>query len=252
VRVWVSDEAWAGGRLQAGDVRSLPPAAARHLQVLRAQPGDRIECFDGAGAAWMATVVAIQRQAVIVRLEAPAPPAVTEPSFAATLAVVMPANDRMDFLVEKATELGVARLQPLVSQRSVLRLAGDRAERKVAHWHAVAAAAAEQCGRRVVPAVDPVRPLVDWLRDIARDDNPRWMLDFDADAAAAASTVPPPGSRPCVLSGPEGGLAPDERHQARAAGFRPVSLGPRVLRADTAPLAWLAHAVLAASDSASR
>ena len=244
MRVWVDDEAWTAGRLQTGDERALPHAAARHLQVLRAQPGDRVECFDGAGAAWMATVVAMQRQEVIVRLDAPAPPAETEPPFAATLAVVMPANDRMDFLVEKATELGVARLQPLVSQRSVLRLAADRADRKVAHWHGVAAAAAEQCGRRVVPAVAPVRPLADWLRDVEHADGPRWMLDFDADAVTVASTVPPPGSRPCVLSGPEGGLAPEEEAAARAAGFEPVSLGPRVLRADTAPLAWLAGVAL--------
>jgi 16S rRNA (uracil1498-N3)-methyltransferase len=239
-----------GDRPQPGDLRPLPDAAARHLQVLRAQPGERVECFDGAGHAWWVEVAEMQRRSVTVRLLAPAEPAPTELPAAVTLAVAMPANDRMDDLVEKATELGVSAVQPLVCSRSVLRLSGERAERRVAHWASVAAGAAEQCGRRVVPRVLPVAGFEAWIATCAtaRGAATGWLLSLDPQAPAAAATRALPGSDPvCVLSGPEGGLTPDEEEAARAAGFRPVSLGPRVLRADTAPLAWLAHAGLAAA-----
>lgn len=238
-----------GRRPQVGDVVDLPDGAARHLQVLRAQPGRRVECFDGAGGAWWAEVADMQRRGATVRLIEPAEPVARELPAAVTLAVAMPANDRMDDLVEKATELGVAAVQPLVCERSVLRLSGERAARRVAHWASVAAAAAEQCGRRVVPQVHPVADFATWVGAAApaRVGGTGWLLSLDPAARPAAATAPlTPGDRVCVLSGPEGGLAPDEEAAARAAGFRPVSLGPRVLRADTAPLAWLALAGLLA------
>jgi 16S rRNA (uracil1498-N3)-methyltransferase len=141
----------------------------------------------------------------------------------------------MDWLVEKATELGVAALQPLLCERSVLRLEGDRAERKREHWQAQAAAAAEQCGRTRLPAVLPVQRLADWLCAVD-DQAQRWLL---------SPTVAKPLSRPAagpviVLSGPEGGLSSTEESAARQAGFEAVQLGPRILRAETAPLAVLA------------
>ena len=154
---------------------------------------------------------------------------------AVTLAVVMPANDRMDFLVEKATELGAAALQPLVGERSVLRLIGERADKKVAHWQGVAQAAAEQCGRTRVPMLHPVRPLNSWLA--APLAGHRWV------ASPGAAAVRAPSERPAqltLLTGPEGGLSPAELAAAVAAGFEPVGLGPRILRADTAPLSLLA------------
>jgi 16S rRNA (uracil1498-N3)-methyltransferase len=236
----------SGLPFEAGAEQELPPVAARHLQVLRVQPGERIECFDGQGSAWWAEVSAMRRNGVTVRWLEAAAPVGNEWPVAVTLAVGMPANDRMDSLVEKAVELGVAALQPLVCERSVLRLAGDRAARKVAHWQAVAAAASEQCGRRVVPPVHPVQPLTGWLASLAVSApdtaHARCVLSLvrrpergSAAGALAAMT------RATVLSGPEGGLSPDEETLARRLGFEPVWLGPRVLRADTAPLAWLAR-----------
>ena len=159
---------------------------------------------------------------------------------AITLAVVMPANDRMDFLVEKATELGAAALQPLVSERSVLRLAGERADKKRAHWQGVAIAAAEQSGRTVPTRIAPVLPLAAWLASLA-EPGEEWRGLLSPRAAAPLAAFPQ--QRALFLSGPEGGLSDAEEDAARARGFAAISLGPRILRADTAPLAvlsWLA------------
>jgi 16S rRNA (uracil1498-N3)-methyltransferase len=148
----------------------------------------------------------------------------------------MPANERMDWLVEKATELGVAALQPLLCERSVLRLDGERAERKREHWQAQAVAAAEQCGRTRVPVVQPVRRLADWLQ---HDGLPAHALA--AQPAGRTSPVRPAPGQPLVCSAaPKAGCRPAEEDAARAAGFLAVQLGPRVLRAETAPLAVLA------------
>jgi 16S rRNA (uracil1498-N3)-methyltransferase len=159
---------------------------------------------------------------------------------AVTLAVGMPANDRMDALVEKATELGVAQVQPLQCERSVLRLDGERARRRQAHWQAIAEAASEQSGRARVPRIEPVLSLRDWLQQATRPAL-ALLLSPDRDApplrqVAAGVTA----SSLCALSGPEGGLSAAEEAAALAAGFVATSLGPRVLRADTAPLALLA------------
>ena len=166
---------------------------------------------------------------------------------AVTLAIGVPANDRMDALVEKAGELGAAAIQPLVCARSVLRLAGERAELRRRHWQAVAESASEQCGRARVTTVLPIAPLAQWLAAGDASSGARLVLSFDPSAHApehviarrdAADAALP--SAIVVLSGPEGGLAPDEEEAAVARGFVRVGLGPRVLRADTAPLAWLA------------
>jgi 16S rRNA (uracil1498-N3)-methyltransferase len=156
-----------------------------------------------------------------------------------TLALGMPANERMDALVEKATELGVTVIQPLMCERSVLRLSGERAQKKVAHWQAVALSACEQSGRTRVPQVAEVCTLAQWLQALPPRAAPRWMLSL-RDAQPLADAPLPADSVMC-LSGPEGGLSPAEETAARALGFVPLSLGPRVLRADTAPLALLAH-----------
>jgi len=159
-----------------------------------------------------------------------------------TLALGMPANERMDGVVEKATELGVGAIQPLLCERSVLRLNGERSQKKVAHWQAVALAACEQSGRTRVPQIAPVRTLNEWLREPLAPGLARWMLSL-GDARGVGTMAPPQAGAVC-LSGPEGGLTPAEESAARAQGFVPVSLGPRVLRADTAPLALLAHLAL--------
>jgi 16S rRNA (uracil1498-N3)-methyltransferase len=220
---------------------TLPPGATRHAQVRRVQPGDELVLFDGAGCDWPATVLAVSRSAVRVQLGAPQPVA-NELPLAVTLALGMPANERMDTVVEKAAELGVACIQPLLTTRSVLRLCGERAQRKQAHWQGIAEAACEQCGRARVPVVAPVRALADWLPQAG--DGLRLVLSLQRDALPPSAQGWATASRVTTLSGPEGGLTPDEEAAAREAGFRPTALGPRVLRADTAPLAVLAWLAL--------
>ncbi|WP_318013761.1 16S rRNA (uracil(1498)-N(3))-methyltransferase [Roseateles oligotrophus] len=221
----------------------LPASAARHVQVLRLQPGSPVTLFDGSGHEWQAEVSAMGRSEVRVHLQA-RQLVQRELTHEVTLAVVMPANDRMDGLVEKATELGVACIQPLMSERSVLRLNGERADKKVAHWSGVAIAACEQSGRTKVPKIAPIKTLAAWMAElpVQTSEQRRWLLSPTAaqslkalNEVAAKSTS--------VLSGPEGGLSPAEEQLARSNGFLAAQLGPRILRADTAPLAvlgWLA------------
>ena len=231
--------------LQAGSEISLPPGPARHAQVRRVQPGDVLQLFDGAGSDWPATVLAVGRSEVRVSVGA-AVPVQRELARSVTLALAMPANERMDALVEKATELGVSAVQPLISSRSVLRLSAERAQRKQQHWQAIAEAACEQCGRTRVPAVAAVQELSAWLAGLPRaDGSHRLLLSLQPEAQPLHALAPPGATAVLTLSGPEGGLAPDEETAARAAGFVPVALGPRVLRADTAPLAVLAWLGLA-------
>ncbi len=229
--------------LEAGAELDLPPEVARHVQVLRLQPGMAIALFNGDGRQWRAEVLAMGRKDVQVRVTGPDEAAADrELPRAVTLAMGMPANERMDALVEKATELGVAALQPLQAARSVLRLSGERAEKRQAHWQGVAVAAAEQCGRLRVPAVAPVQGLPAWLGALGAPAPGafRGVLSLAPDARPLREALPAGATDITFLSGPEGGLDPQEEALARAAGFTPVGLGPRTLRADTAPLAALA------------
>ncbi|MEO7548637.1 MAG: 16S rRNA (uracil(1498)-N(3))-methyltransferase [Ramlibacter sp.] len=227
--------------LASGAALALPAGAARHVQVLRLQPGSPLVLFNGVGGEFDATVTQMGRSEVTVLVGAHHD-IEREAQREIHLAIGMPANERMDWLVEKATELGVASLQPLLAERSVLRLAGERAAKKQAHWQGIAVAAAEQCGRNRVPTVHAPTDLGAWC---------------SAGGAAAVRLVLSldPGAQPLrqaagdgavtVLSGPEGGLSPQEERLALARGFTPVTLGPRVLRAETAPLAVLAALGLA-------
>jgi len=227
--------------LAADSELDLPPGAARHVQVLRLQPGDAVVVFDGRGGEFEASIERIGARSVGLRVGSHRAVG-RELDRGVTIALGMPANERMDALVEKATELGAAAIQPLVCERSVLRLGGERAARRQQHWQEVAVSAAEQSGRTRVPQVQAVARLDAWLAQLAAPPaEARWLLDPDAAtplAQAIAALAPQAGL--IVLSGPEGGLTPAERGAALGAGFAAVGLGPRVLRADTAPLAALA------------
>ena len=230
--------------LLPGTSISLPDATARHVQVLRLQPGDPITLFNGQAGPegeFDATVTRMGRSDVDVTVGA----------FTATqresarethLAVGMPANDRMDWLVEKATELGAASIQPLMSERSVLRLKSERADKKLTHWRGIAIAACEQSGRNRLPVVHEVRTLADWLKALSLNSpdatQARLLLSLQAGARPLSAAVAAEQSL-TFLSGPEGGLSPAEETAAMACDFAPVTLGPRVLRAETAPLACL-------------
>ncbi len=227
--------------LSAGTSLALPPGAARHVQVLRMQPGDALTLFDGAGGEYAATVERMGRSDVAVMVGAHQP-VEREASRAVHLAVGMPANERMDWLVEKATELGVSSIQPLATAHGVLRLSGERAEKKRAHWEAIAVAACEQCGRNRVPVIHPVQAFSGWIgaqRQPDADTAGRLVLSL-ADGTRGIASVPADGGRGVlVLSGPEGGLSGAEEQEAIARGFAPITLGSRVLRAETAALAAL-------------
>jgi 16S rRNA (uracil1498-N3)-methyltransferase len=231
--------------LQPGAETALPESADRHARVRRVQPGDTLVLLDGHGAEWPATVLQVGRSETRVHLGEPQR-VNRELPLPVTLAVVVPANERMDWLVEKATELGAAALQPLWAERSVLRLAGDRSAKRLAHWQGIVRAASEQCGRTQLMQVAPPCDITDWLARLPPSprthEAARWMLDFADDARAPGACERPAAIT--ALSGPEGGLSTGEQAAARAAGFRPVTLGPRVLRAETAPLALLAWAGL--------
>jgi 16S rRNA (uracil1498-N3)-methyltransferase len=223
--------------LAAGSSLDLPPATARHVQVLRLQPGAAITLFNGEGGEFEALVEQMRRSEV--RVQVLRHLAVErEAARQVHLAVGMPANERMDWLVEKASELGAASIQPLLAERSVLRLAGERAEKKRAHWQAVAIAACEQCGRNRVPQVHEIMSFDEWLPRVGP--GARWMLTLAAEAARLSIDADD-GGPSTLLSGPEGGLTAAEEARALAAGFAPRSLGPRVLRAETAPLAALSR-----------
>jgi len=239
--------------LASGSTLDLPPGAARHVQVLRLQPGDTITLFNGTqgpqdgfaspGGEFEATITHMGRSEVGVQVGTHHA-VEREPAVAVHLAVGMPANDRMDWLVEKATELGVASIQPLMTERSVLRLSGERADKKIAHWQSVAIAACEQCGGNRVPQIHAAKTLSAWLQTLpaALANQPRWLL------ALGEAAVPLPQhtgistlQHATFLSGPEGGLSPAEENAAMERGFAPVTLGQRVLRAETAALTALAR-----------
>lgn len=229
--------------LASGARIELPPGAARHVQVLRLQPGATLTLFNGAGGEFAATVIRMGRSDVQVEIGAHAGVEREAPR-EVHLAIGMPANERMDWLVEKATELGVTSLQPLLAERSVLRLKGERADKKRAHWQGIAVAACEQCGRNRVPEVREVITLNDWLQHTPAI-GARLLLSLQAGSQplAQAMTAVPHGPA-TFLSGPEGGLSLAEETTALAQGFLPVTLGLRTLRAETAPLAALAALTL--------
>ena len=235
--------------LAVGSEIELPFGAARHVQVLRLQPGDAITLFGdlaGTGGEWSAHVTHMGRSSVRVRpvahhaIEREAPRAIH-------LLAGITANERMDWLVEKATELGVASITPLLAERSVLKLKGERAEKKLAHWQAVAVAACEQCGRNRVPLIHPASHLADWLaaHPAAGDAQTTRLLLSLRPGTQPLHTAASGTGAVLFLSGPEGGLSSLEEELALQHGFAPVTLGSRVLRAETAPLAALAALTLA-------
>ena len=223
--------------LATGQELTLPAGAARHVQVLRLQPGAVITLFNGEGGEFEATVTRMGRSDVDVVVGAHQAIEREAPRGIHLLAGIT-ANERMDWLVEKATELGVASITPLLAERSVLKLKGERADKKLAHWQGVAVAAAEQCGRNRVPLVHAAVTLADWLVQPTVQAQ-RCVLSLAPGTRSLASAAG--GAEPLVvLSGPEGGLSPAEEALALSSGFVPVTLGSRVLRAETAPLAVLA------------
>jgi 16S rRNA (uracil1498-N3)-methyltransferase len=211
---------------------ALPDDVAHHaLRVLRLNPGDDIVLFDGGGGEYAATITRVSKRDVWARIER-FDAVERESPIAVTLAQAIVATDTMDAIVRHAVELGVAAIQPIVSERSARFPAAAHGQKRLAHWRQVVVSACEQCGRNRVPAVHDPIPLAEWLSQA------RSGVVFDAAATATLPKVPAM-TRSDVLVGPEGGFTDLELAQAARAGLRAVRLGPRILRADTAALTAL-------------
>jgi 16S rRNA (uracil1498-N3)-methyltransferase len=222
------------GPLEVGMPLTLPEAAARHIgQVLRMRVGEGLTLFDGRGGEYAATLETVERREVVVAIEQFVD-VDRESPLQLTLAQCVSKGDRMDYTIQKAVELGVTQIVPLLSARSVVKLDAERWDKKQEHWRGVVASACEQSGRTRVPSIASVQTLSAWLPSTA---GLRLVLapggteSLESLSAATAATL---------LVGPEGGLADDEIAQAVRAGFVPLGLGPRVLRTETAGVALIA------------
>jgi 16S rRNA (uracil1498-N3)-methyltransferase len=211
--------------------------AANHVaRVLRLGAGEPLVLFDGRGGEYAAVIETLRKDRVVVAIGEHSDEE-RESALRITLAQGIARAERMDLIVQKATELGVQRIVPIAAARSVVRTDEKQAKRKHEHWQSVAAAACEQCGRNRLPAIDPPTHLGAWLSagpaaDAALILSPRADTTLRSALAGARSID--------LLIGPEGGLSPDEVATAGSAGFRPVRLGPRILRTETAAIAALA------------
>jgi 16S rRNA (uracil1498-N3)-methyltransferase len=215
----------------------LPEQAAHHAaRVLRLQAGDRVSVFNGRGGEGEARITDIGKRHVTVEIVA-WHGVERESPLQVLLAQAISAGEKMDFTLQKAVELGIDHIQPLASERSVVRLSGERAEKRVAHWQGVVIAACEQSGRNHVPEVAPISPLLDWL---GSQDGSESRLMLSPTAEVGLRDLPKPIGNITLLIGPEGGLSPSEAEAAQRYGFTPVRLGARVLRTETAALAALA------------
>ena len=233
-----------------GEALNLPSGTARHVQVLRLQPNDEITLFNGQGGEFKAVVTQMGRSDVSVRV-GEQNHIERELNIGVHLWSGITANERMDWLLEKATELGAITLLPITAERSVLKLKGERADKKLAHWQAIAVASSEQCGRnRVLQVGTPVNLSQAIAQaSVLTAQASRWVLSLAPGTRSLQEMMQTlktskdesssKTSEIILLSGPEGGLSPAEEAQAIAAGFVPVSLGNRVLRAETAPVAVL-------------
>lgn len=223
------------GALSPGATVRLSERAARHLAALRLKVGDPVTLFNGDGfesAALLGELGKRGAAATVKRRDA----ADRESPLAVRLAQGVCATDRMDLVLQKATELGVESFIPVTTTRSIVRLSPERRERRETHWRNVVIAACEQCGRNRIPRVAATTSFPQFIADVPPDGT-RILLAPDGDVGFRRLAVAAPV---CVLIGPEGGLTPEERDMAAAAGFVPVRFGPRVLRTETAPLAALA------------
>ncbi|MDH4582321.1 16S rRNA (uracil(1498)-N(3))-methyltransferase [Pseudomonas sp. BN415] len=214
----------------------LPEAQAHYIgRVLRLASGDLVQLFDGSGQEYLGELVEVGKKTVRVELREVFT-GMAESPLRVHLGQGLSRGERMDWAIQKATELGVAQISPIVSERCEVRLKDERADKRLAHWRQVAISACEQCGRSVLPVIHSPVTLTDWQRDVQAD--LKLVLHPVAEPLAGHAR---PGSL-AFLIGPEGGLSEAEVEAAKAAGFHAARLGPRVLRTETAPVVALSVA----------
>ena len=219
--------------LQPGAEAQLDDNAAQHVgRVLRMQPGQALSLFNGDGQDYPALIVSSSKKNVTVQLEQPVANS-SESTLQIVLGQTLSKGDRMDYAVQKATEMGVTHIVPLSTERCDVRLKGDREDKRLSHWRSVAISAAEQCGRARVPKILPVMNVNEWL-EYSQGCDLRLVLHHRT--AQSLDSLAKPTSI-ALMIGPEGGLSASEITLAEQSGFLPVALGPRVLRTETAPVA---------------
>lgn len=224
--------------LAPGQEVALPEDAAAHLaRVLRLREGDACVLFNGDGHDYPARLVALDKRQVRARIEA-AQPLRNESPLRIVLLQGVARGEKMDLILQKATELGVAQILPVDSERSEVKLSGERLHKRLAHWQGVVVAACEQSGRARVPEVAAPQPLIAAAAALP-DDALRLLLDPQG-AHVLSSLQAPVSQRVVIAIGPEGGWSPRDRQALEAAGFQGLRLGPRVLRTETAGLAAIA------------
>jgi 16S rRNA (uracil1498-N3)-methyltransferase len=227
---------YVAGPLQSGRPHGIAGSAANHiLRVLRLGAGAAVTLFDGTGGEFAARIASVRRDSLLVDVGAHEG-LERESPLDVTLAQGVSRGERMDWVIQKATELGVRRIVPLISARSVVRLDPRQAERKLQHWRGISIAACEQCGRNRLPELLPPVDLPEFLGATAKE---ALCLVLSADGREHIRFLAP-AAAVILLVGPEGGLAPQEQAAARDQGFKPVCLGPRILRTETAAIAALA------------
>ncbi|QZI71145.1 16S rRNA (uracil(1498)-N(3))-methyltransferase [Pseudomonas protegens] len=214
----------------------LPEAQAHYIgRVLRMAEGDALQVFDGSGMEFRGTLVEVGKKRVRVRLDERFA-GQDESPLQIHLGQGLSRGERMDWAIQKATELGVSEITPIFSERCEVRLKDERADKRLLHWRQVAISACEQCGRSRVPLIHPPVLLADWIKQTQAD----LKLVLHPVAQPLESHAKP--QTLAFLIGPEGGLSDAEVEQAHGAGFLPARLGPRVLRTETAPVVALAVA----------
>jgi 16S rRNA (uracil1498-N3)-methyltransferase len=227
-------------QVRANASLSLGGEQARYVgRVLRLRPGDALTVFDGNGGEFSATVGFVSKQELNLSIGEHVSRD-TESWLRIRLVQGISRGERMDIVIQKATELGVHRISPVLTDFSVVKLSSDRAAKRRVHWQRIAQSACEQCKRNIVPEIDAPRSLIDWFSDDAGSDEPKLILRADAIDTMPAIEVP--GRDLTILVGPEGGFSEAEHERAAAVGMRAVRLGPRVLRTETAALAALSIA----------
>jgi 16S rRNA (uracil1498-N3)-methyltransferase len=223
--------------LAIGATVTLPDQVSHHIQVLRLEPGAHVTLFNGQGGEYTATLQEIGRKRALAEIKTFSPREVELP-YAITLAQALPEASKMDWIVEKAVELGATAIQPLAAQRCVVRLSAERAEKKLAHWHAIAIAACEQSGRNRLPHFAEPSPFNEWIHQ--RGLHQRILLTPRAEQPLSDWARHHPAQTVALLVGPEGGFTDAEESAAGAQDVLPLSMGPRVLRTETAGLAAIA------------
>lgn len=220
--------------LQSGQAAELTDTAAHYLtNVLRLGIGARLRLFNGDGREYEATIESVGKQRVRVAVGAASAPA-TESALTTVLGLGISRGERMDFAIQKSTELGVTTIVPLFTEHCEVKLQGERLDKRQSHWQQIAISACEQCGRVSVPVVQPPAELSAWLPTVAT--SLKLVLDHEESGSLGGTR---PANGVALLIGPEGGLSPAEIAAAKAAGFSGLALGKRVLRTETAPLAAL-------------